>query len=168
MVTHTGGDLVANAGLGSWPRRRARMTPDSVALVQNGRSLTYAELAGRASRLAGALAEAGVRPRDVVAYLGANDIAAFETFFAAGLIGGVFAPLNIRLAGAEINYLMRDSGAKVLVLGPECDVLLRSAGPLPESLDRVLALSRPPALRVGRIISVFLRLPGPNRSGRWR
>ena len=48
--------------------------------------------------LAGALARDGVRSRDRVAYLGVHDIAVFETFFAAGLLGAMFVPLNYRLS----------------------------------------------------------------------
>ena len=44
-----------NQGLGSWPVRRARMTPDHPAVVHEGGSLTYEELAGRVAPLAHAL-----------------------------------------------------------------------------------------------------------------
>lgn len=116
-----------NQGVGTWPRRRARIDPDAVALVQGSRSCSYAELADRSARLATVLRERGVGPGDRVAYLGTNDVRTFETFFAAGLIGAVLAPLNFRLSPPEVAYLLGDSGSRVLVVGEGVDHLVTAA-----------------------------------------
>jgi fatty-acyl-CoA synthase len=115
-------------GLGSWPARRARITPDRVALRQDERALTYAELAARVGALAGGLAELGVRAGDRVAYLGPNDIATFETFFAAGRLGAIFAPLNTRLAAPEIAVLLADCAPRVVVAATELAALIPAGG----------------------------------------
>lgn len=107
-----------NQGLGSWPARRARMTPDRVALSYRGDHRTYADLRERVNRLASGL---DVRRGDRVAYLGANQPAMVETFFAAGLLGAVFVPLNTRLAVPELRFILDDAEASVLVLGEERD-----------------------------------------------
>ena len=72
-------DLTAgpNPGLGTWPARRARISPDRTALLDPSRSLTYAELADRTARYAGALRRLGVGPGDRVAYLGVNAVEVF-------------------------------------------------------------------------------------------
>jgi fatty-acyl-CoA synthase len=127
-------------GLGSWPWRRARMTPERVALVQGERSRTYRELAERTRRLASSLAALGVGRGDRVAYLGANDLATFDTLFATGLVGGVFVPLNTRLSAAELGYMLADCGASVLVHGPDTGEVLRGVV-LPDSVRHVLALA---------------------------
>ncbi|WIV55857.1 acyl-CoA synthetase [Amycolatopsis nalaikhensis] len=129
----------ADFGLGSWPARRARISPGRPALVRDGRTLTHAGLADRVDRLAGALTRLGVRPGDRVAYLGVNDISVFETLFATARRGAVFVPLNYRLSGAEIRYMLEDSGASVLVHSPDADDLLAAAAPLPETLRHVVA-----------------------------
>ncbi|MEQ0559702.1 long-chain fatty acid--CoA ligase [Amycolatopsis sp. NEAU-NG30] len=123
-------------GLGSWPARRARISPDRTALVEHDRSLTYAALAARVERLAGALTRLGVRPGDRVAYLGVNAISVFETLFATARCGAIFVPLNYRLSGTEIRYMLDDSGASVLVHSPDTEALV--ADPLPESVRHVL------------------------------
>src|SRR5690242_3111413 len=107
-----------NQGLGSWPVRRARKTPDDIALIHEETSLTYAGLRDRTVRLAYALRGLGVGPGDRVAYLGFNHPSFLETFFATGLLGGVFVPLNARLGGAEIAFQLGDSGASVLIYAP--------------------------------------------------
>lgn len=107
-----------NQGIGSWPARRARMTPERVALTYLGRDRTYRELRDRAYRLASAL---GVGRGDRVAFLGANQPSLVETFFAAGLAGAAFVPLNTRLAEPELRYILEDARPSVLVLGEERD-----------------------------------------------
>src|SRR5690348_4300173 len=121
-----------NEGLGSWPARRARKTPHRTALIHGGTSLTYARLHERTTRLAHALRARGVRRGDRIAYLGPNHPAYLETLFAAGTLGAVFVPLNIRLAGPEIAYQLADSGARALVYAPSLAALV--AG-LPGSAD---------------------------------
>ncbi|MFB4311466.1 long-chain fatty acid--CoA ligase [Actinomadura sp. GTD37] len=124
-----------NEGLGSWPARRARKTPRAAALVHEGTTLTYAGLHDRVARLARALRGLGVRHGDRVAYLGPNHPSFLETLFATGVLGGVFVPLNTRLAGPEIAYQLNDSGASVLVHGPSHAGLVdgvRGAAPVRE------------------------------------
>ena len=95
------------------------MTPGRVAVMFEGRATTYAELGDRVRRLAAVLRERGVAPGDRVAYLGPNHPAFLETFFATATLGAVFVPLNTRLAAPELSYMLDDSGARLLVFGPE-------------------------------------------------
>lgn len=104
-----------NQGLGSWPVRRARSTPQAVATVHHGRTRTYAELCERVYALAHGLRARGIGPGDRVGYLGPNHPAFLETLFAAGVLGATFVPLNTRLAAAELEFMVDDSGVGVLV-----------------------------------------------------
>src|SRR5690348_8567543 len=103
-----------NHGVGSWAARRARMSPDRVALVHDDRTVTYRQLHERAGRLAHGLHGLGVRAGDRVAYLGPNHPAFVETMFAAGMLGAIILPLNTRLAAPELAYIVGDAGADVL------------------------------------------------------
>ncbi|MEV0318516.1 long-chain fatty acid--CoA ligase [Streptomyces sp. NPDC050658] len=107
-----------NEGIGSWPARRARKTPHRTAFRYEDGTVSYAELHARTTRLARALRESGVRRGDRIAYLGPNHPAFLETFFAAGLLGAVFVPLNTRLAVPELAHQLTDSGAGTLVHAP--------------------------------------------------
>jgi len=117
---------VLNQGVGSWISRRARRTPDRVAIVHEGRASTYLGLHERVSGLAGALRGLGVRRGDRIAYLGPNHQAYLETLFAAGTLGAVFVPLNMRLAGPELAHHLTDSGSSVLVYAPAQAAVLAS------------------------------------------
>ena len=129
--------LALNEGLGSWPARRARMTPQRVAIRYARTAVTYAELSARVDRLAGALRRLGVQPGDRVAYLGPNHPAVLETLFATGLLGGVYVPLNTRLAPAELAYMLDDAEVSVLVWAPELSAAVIELGDRPSVRHRI-------------------------------
>ncbi len=143
-----------NAGLGSWPLRRARIAPGREAFTFDGVPTTYGEVAVRTTRLAQRLAELGVGHGDRVAYLGPNHPSFAETMFATHQLGAVFVPLNFRLTPAEINYQLADSGARVLIHAPghradhSCAVSLDGyeewlAGGSSEPLDEPVTIDEP-------------------------
>jgi fatty-acyl-CoA synthase len=124
-----------NQGIGSWTARRVRKTPDKVAVLHEGRPSTYRQLHDRVLRLAHGLRGLGVRKGDRVAYLGPNHPAFLETLFATGMLGAVFVPLNTRLAPAEVEHVLTDSGSDVLVYAPQHASLVQTTGPLRIALD---------------------------------
>jgi fatty-acyl-CoA synthase len=121
---------VSNYSVGSWPRRRARINPSSTALRQGEQEITFGSLAERVDNLARAMHQRGVRPGDRVAYLGANDTATFEVFFAAGLLGAIFAPFNIRLTAAELSLLVDDCAPVILFHGSAYGHLVADLPPI--------------------------------------
>ncbi len=90
--------------------------PRRTAIVCGSERFTYAQFAQRASRLAGALREAGVQPGDRVAFLSTNCHRLLEAYYGVLEAGAVLLPLNIRLAPHELAYILDDAGAKVLFL----------------------------------------------------
>ena len=97
----------------------ADATPDAEAIVYLGRSWTWAQWNDRIRRLAGALAERGVKRGDVVAFLDKNHPACLELTLAAASLGAANAIINFRLAADELDYVLNDSGAKLLVVGTD-------------------------------------------------
>lgn len=108
-----------NQGLGSWPARQANAAPGRTAIAFGDREWTYADLHERVSRLANALADRGVRHGDRIAYLGKNHPSFLETLFAAGALGAAFVPLNFRLTGPELAYILGDADPRVFVYAGE-------------------------------------------------
>jgi fatty-acyl-CoA synthase len=103
----------------SWParlRRHAHLQPDVVAFRFEGHTITYADLDRRVDAAAGALAALGVGPGDRVAALMGNRTEMFDVFGGAARLGAITVPINFRLIGREIAFLLGDSGAKVLVV----------------------------------------------------
>ena len=108
-----------NEGVGSWTARRARKTPGRVAIVHNGTSTTYSELHDRVLRLSASLRAMGIGHGDRVAYLGPNHPAFLEAMFATWAAGGMFVPLNARLAVPEVAQQLADSGPAILFCAAE-------------------------------------------------
>ncbi|WP_375545532.1 AMP-binding protein [Kocuria carniphila] len=108
-----------NLGIGTWPARRVMVRPDATALVFEGQSVTYREFELRVRKLANALRDSGVRHGDRVAYVGFNHPSLLETFFAAGLLGAAAVLINPRLRRAEVDYILRDSGATTVAFGQD-------------------------------------------------
>ena len=97
----------------------AKTNPDGEAIAYLGRSFTWAQFDDRVRRLAGALAERGIGRGDVVAFLDKNHPACVETTLAAASLGAATAIINFRLAGSEMDYVLNDSGAKLMIVGAE-------------------------------------------------
>lgn len=95
--------------------RRAELNPERQALEFEGQVWTYAEFAERVRKAATALKANGVCRGDRVAFLGLNQPAFLETVFAANTLGAVFVPLNFRLTGEELTFIINDAGVHTLV-----------------------------------------------------
>lgn len=133
-----------NAGIGSWLRRRERMSPDDVAVIEGERHRTYRELARRTYQLADALSRRGVAPGDRVAFLGKNSSEFLETLVATTSLGAIFVPLNWRLAPPELAWIVADSGARVLVHDADLAATVREVRDADEvSLDHVVERGDP-------------------------
>ena len=102
-------------GLGHWFAARAASTPNRRALTFEGTTWTYSEMLQRIDSLAAHLQQGGVCHGDRVAFLGLNQPAFFETMFAAARLGAIFVPLNFRLTGPELAFIINDAGVHTLV-----------------------------------------------------
>ena len=126
-----------NEGLGFWLPRRRLKSPHKPALVFAETVMTYGELADATDRVARLLLERGTRPGDAVAFFGENSPQFLQVMFAAAQVGAVFVPVNTRLAPPEIAHVVRDSGARILIL--DADFAARVAPALEgSSLDHVI------------------------------
>ena len=93
----------------------ATRTPDAVALIFGDARITYRELWDQTRAYAGALRDRGVGPGDPVAVLLPNVPDFPRVYYAILSLGGVVVPIHALLKGQEIEYVLRDSGAKLLV-----------------------------------------------------
>jgi len=94
-----------------WPR-----CADRVALVCGPQTRTYGELAERATRLANHLRARGIGPGDRVGLFLRNDSAYLEAMLAAFSLRAIPVNMNHRYTGAELGYLIADSGATALLV----------------------------------------------------
>jgi fatty-acyl-CoA synthase len=105
--------------VGTILRHRARTTPGRIAIDQDGRRLTYAELDERSDARAAEFVADGLTRGDRVATLTGNSPEHVEVFFACAKTGLILQPLNWRLAPAEIAYQLDDAEPSVLLVEDE-------------------------------------------------
>jgi acyl-CoA synthetase (AMP-forming)/AMP-acid ligase II len=87
---------------------------DKVGFIDGDYRGTFAQHGDRVARLCAALAdELGVGRGDRFAVMATNSHQYLELYHAAFLGGGIINPLNLRLAGKELDYIVRDSGSEV-------------------------------------------------------
>lgn len=97
----------------------ARTTPDHPALIYQDRNISWAEFNDRVLAMAGLLQRRGIGKGDVVAVFMKNSPAFLETMFATSHLGGIFLPINYRLAGDEIGYILGNADAVLLIVDEE-------------------------------------------------
>src|SRR5262245_39376607 len=100
--------------LAIWLDRAGRDDPSRPALGLGPQVLrSYGEMAGRVARLAGALRGMGLKPGDRVAIAARNSPDYVETLYAIWHAGLAAVPANAKLHGAELGYILEQSGARV-------------------------------------------------------
>ncbi len=88
---------------------------DKVGFIDSDYRGTYAQHGDRVARLCRALStELGIGPSDRFAVMATNSHQYLELYHAAFMGAGVINPLNLRLAGKELDYIVRDSGTEVV------------------------------------------------------
>ncbi|MFO1394067.1 MAG: long-chain-fatty-acid--CoA ligase [Steroidobacteraceae bacterium] len=133
------------------PLEHARRTaPTRLAVVDGDFSCTFAELHERCARLAGAMASLGLARGDRVAILARNSHEYLEAYVGLPAAGYAIVPLNTRHSPTELEYAVRDAGARVLITD-------RDAGTLGSVVERVV--------RTGDEYEALLAAATPDRLG---
>lgn len=99
----------------------AKDRPEGIALREDDRTLTFCELEERTAQAASAMLAAGLKKGDRIVWLGKNSDLYYQLFFGAARIGVVMVPVGWRLAPAEIAYIVNDTQALLLFVGPGFD-----------------------------------------------
>jgi long-chain acyl-CoA synthetase len=109
-------------------------------IVCGPRHIDHRDLAARAQRMAAGLRALGVGQGDCVAILMRNDIPYLVASYGAIALGAFAVPVNWHFKADEVGYILRDSGAKVLVI--HADLFRAVKGVIPRGLP-VLAVETP-------------------------
>jgi fatty-acyl-CoA synthase len=104
--------------------------------------VTYRALHDRCARVAGGLRALGVAPGDRVAAFLPNVPEMLELHFAVPAARAVLVPVNVRITGAELAYILEHCGARMLVSHPSLAATVAEA---------VAALAEPPLVIMTRL-----------------
>jgi fatty-acyl-CoA synthase len=97
-------------------RMNARLFPDKIGARDLDRAMSFAQWNARACRLANALSGLGLRKGNRIAVLAYNCVEWLEIYAATAKAGLIMVPVNFRLLGSEIRYIVENSDAKALIV----------------------------------------------------
>jgi len=129
------------------------MSPGSVALVQDGTAVTYAELDDLATRAARGLRDRGVGRGDRVAYLGLNSVELVVAMLGTARLGAVFVPLNTRLAPPETAYVLGDSEPALLLWADGFEATAEAPDVLATGVPRLRVADRDAGRGLGELLA---------------
>jgi long-chain acyl-CoA synthetase len=112
----------------------AAREPDRPAVVAERGTLTFAELDARINRLVRALRARGIGAGDAIALAAPNRAEWVETFAAAQRAGLRITPINWHLGREEAEYIVRDCGARAVVVDGSLGELAAAAADAPVRL----------------------------------
>jgi long-chain acyl-CoA synthetase len=119
------------------PRARS-MYPRRLAVWDEETKYDFATLAARVDALARGLAGCGVRQGDRIAILDVNSHRYLEAYYACAQAGFVLLPLNSRLSPPEIEYILGDAAAKVLIAATPFIPVIEAAAKSLGSVETVI------------------------------
>lgn len=111
-------NLIHRFNLGDVLHRSAARHPDRLALTLGPRRITYRELDEMSNRFARAMAEAGVGRGDAVGFLAPNSMEYIAAFFGCPRIGAALVPINVMYTNDDIDFVLRRTHVKALVVDP--------------------------------------------------
>nr|WP_321999901.1 non-ribosomal peptide synthetase [Rhodococcus qingshengii] len=148
-----GVNVNADATLAAMFESQVRDTPDAIAVVFEGRRLTYSELDSLANRLARKLVEFGVGPESLVAVLLPRSVELVVALLAVVKAGGGYLPVDPSYPAERIAYTLAD--ARPLVVLGSADVAIDIEVPVldvtSEDLSSYDAAALTDADRCGRL-----------------
>ncbi len=92
--------------------------PGCIAMREDDRMQTWADLQENTAKAVSALISAGLKKGDRVAWLGKNSDFYYTLFYGAARLGIVMVPVGWRLAPPEWSYIINDTKATLLFTGP--------------------------------------------------
>ena len=132
-----GGEWVADSFVSLFSQQAAKRG-DAIALVHGGTRVSFAELDARSNQLARYLMGQGVKADQVVGVSFERGVTMVEAFIAVMKAGGAFLPLDPGYPKDRLHYMLKDSGARLLLTSSALiGVLPEVATVAPVAVDRL-------------------------------
>jgi acyl-CoA synthetase (AMP-forming)/AMP-acid ligase II len=131
--------------LGQQLKMNAAKYPDTIALKDDHRSFSYPETNRRVNRLAHSLLSLGLAKGDKIAVFMENSIEIIEAYLATAKTGIVIVPINFRLVGREVEYIVNNSDAKAFMVDSEFTPMVDTIKPALSNIPnhRYLVVGKP-------------------------
>ena len=123
--------------------RARKLFPKKEIVTKAGPGLerfTYEQMTERVARLANALEKLGVKRGDRVATFAWNNARHLELYFAIPCMGAVLHPLNLRLPGDQLSYIISHADDKVIFVDPSLLPAVEKLAPLLKNVKHFVVM----------------------------
>ena len=142
----------------------ADRAPDRLAVVDETRSLTFAELVERSTGIARGMVTLGVTPQDTVAILGPNEVGFVEALVATSRLGADAVLLSTFLSAEQLARVVEREKVKLVVVHPD---LVHVLTDVPAHVQVVTTTPAPDGgLDLDKLAGGQAELPAVHRRGR--
>ncbi len=121
-------------------RAHARSRGDAIACIFEDKSYSYTDLDDHSNQVANAFIAAGTQTNSRIAILDFNSYRFAQTLYGALKARATIVTVNARLAAPEVNFIINDSGAEILLVGREHYELVESIEQELASIKHIFAL----------------------------
>ena len=104
--------------------KQVKKNPDKIAVIANGKSITYKELNEKANSLANYLRSAGVKPNSFVGILQKRSIEMMVSLLAVLKSGAAYLPLDFNYPKDRISYMLENSETKIVLTSEELSPII--------------------------------------------
>lgn len=118
-------------------------SPEQVAVVFGTETLTYRQLNARANQLGTRLRKQGVGPDNIVGIMLGRSLEMIIAIYGVLKAGGAYLPIDPKHPLDRIRYMLQDSSAKVLLVGPGSEQTIEKFEDIP-----VIDLTHPAGSRM--------------------
>jgi len=109
--------MINSMNIAWWVKRWGELHPLKEAILYEGKAITYQDLYGRACRAASWLRSLKIGKGDRVAVMLTNCPEFMEIYLACSRLGAIFVPINFRLAGPELDYILHNCRPRLFIFG---------------------------------------------------
>jgi crotonobetaine/carnitine-CoA ligase len=122
-------------------QRQARLYGDRILFRCGDTNLRFDEAPDLAARFAGTLAATGIRPGDRVAIMCSNRPEFVEAYLGCAWLGAIAVPINVAARGPQLQHILNNSGARLLVIEAELSEAFRHVDLSGVALERMWLIS---------------------------
>ena len=107
--------MIKSMNIAWWVQRWRELHPDKTAILYEGSRITYRELHHRANRVSCWLQSLGIQKGDRVGVMMRNCPEFIDLYLACARLGAIFVPINFRLTGPELHYILGNAQPRLFV-----------------------------------------------------
>jgi fatty-acyl-CoA synthase len=110
-------------------RRAVHLYPQKIGVVDGSKRFTYSDFGERVNRLAMGMHSLGIRSADVVSFISYNTHHLLEAYYGVIQVGAILNPVNVRLAGEEIEFILNHSESQIVFYHADFRLLIQKLLP---------------------------------------